>query len=321
MSDIINCYHKNFSGGIGDFIKGSVYLYSQAIKYGMSIDMDWKHHPIGKHIYSGCKIKYNPKYIIDIEDLQFTHKNKNTMGYWLHNILNSVAEDKQFRPATISSWYSKLDSYPYNRINHINKYQIGNRCKEMIKNKIRFTKKINLLFEEQKLKNYGITHFRLGDRHTLPKIDENIKTYDSVISNNYNLKEFNHDYDYYYYLIKKEKRENNLENIIVMSDSNDFKRFISEESKNKKGISVLHFNSGHTANQPGLLKYTNFKKNVTKDQYKYTALDLKIIINSLKNITYSCYNWGSGFVVWPSKLYDIPLDIKVLNNIEEAKYV
>lgn len=314
MSDIIHCYHKNFSGGIGDFIKGSVYLYSQAIKYGMSIDIDWKYHPIGQYIYSGCKQKYNPRYIIDIEDLQFTNKNRNAMEYWIQNILDSVAQDKDLRPATISSWYSKLDSYNDNdRVNYINKYQIGNRCKQIIRNKIRFTKKINLLFEEQKLKNYGIIHFRLGDRHTLPKINESIETYDSVVSENYNLKEFDHDYDYYYYLIKKEKRKNNLENIIVMSDSNDFKKFINEESKHKKGISVLHFNSGHTANQPGLLKYTNFKKEVTKDQYKYTALDLKIIMNSFKNISYSCYNWGSGFVIWPSKLCDIPLKIKVLN--------
>jgi len=318
MSDIINCYHDRFSGGIGDFIKGSIYLYSRSVRYGIEVDMDWSKHPIGEFIYSDCSSNYDTKYVIDIEDLRgkfLPNSTKNNMSSWIDYIIESVVTDKKYRPATLSSWYSNADeNQGVDKIEQIKTFNIGKKCKEHIRKKINFSPKIDQIFNKQKLtSSYGIIHFRLGDRHTLPNIEQEIGKFQKPISENYNLKKFDHDYDYYYYLIKKEKKKNNLKKIIVMSDSNDFKKFIEEESQHNKDILVLHQNSAHTSNQPGLLKYTDFKKTVSKDQYKYTIFDLKCIINSTKNITYSCYNWGSGFIIWPSKLYDIPLEIKLLD--------
>lgn len=318
MSDIINCYHKKYSGGIGDFIKGSVYLYSRCVKYGLSIDMDWKYHPVGKFITSNCDAEYDTDYVLDIEDFRDRSINgsqtwQENMSGWIEHIIERVIEDKKYRPATISSWYSNTDNASVeNKIEYIKNFSIGKNCKNILKSKINFSKEVDKLFAKQKLKEYGIIHFRLGDRHTLPEIEKKLDKYEKSIADNYNMRKLDHDYDYYYYLIKKQKRDNNIKNVLVMSDSNDFKKFIQEESSNKKDIRVLHLNSAHTSHQPGLLKYTDFEKNVSQKGYLHTALDLKCIINSSKNITYSCYNWGSGFVIWPSKLYDIPLDINVL---------
>lgn len=310
MSDIINCYHQEFSGGIGDFIKGSIYLYSRCLKYGLDIDMDWKYHPIGKFISSNCKEEYDTKYIIDIEDLQF-NKIPGLAYYWIDRIIENVAEDMSYRPATVSSWYGTIDMCQ-DKIEYLKTLRIGNRCKNFIKRKICFSKKIDELWKSRRIYDYGIIHFRLGDRHVLPDLEKKIDKYEQVIKENYNTQKFDHDYEYYLYLIKKNKREKNLNRILVLSDSNDFKRFIQEETRHDNTIIVTHLMSAHTASKPGLLKYTDFQKEVTTEQYKHTALDFKYLTKSLVNITYSYYGWGSGFVVWPSKLYDIPVEINVL---------
>ena len=320
MSDIINCYHSKFSGGIGDFLKGSSYLYKQAIKYGLSIDIDWRQHPINQFISSDCDVIYDPEAIIDIEDLRAIQcKNSNNwqdnMQDWIDKIVTEVAIDHEYRPATISSWFSDLDKYHGNDKHiYIKNSTVSSGFKTLIQKKLQFSPEIEKLFKKNKYKNYAIIHFRLGDRHTLPNIEESLAEYNQEIKDNYNLTKFNHDYDYYYYLIKKQIKNNNFQNTIIMSDSNDFKKFVKEESNKKNNIHVLHFNSNHTAQQPGLLKYTDYNNGNGKNCYKDTAMDLKYVINSIKNVTYSCYAWGSGFVVWPSKIYDIPLEVYNLVN-------
>lgn len=323
MSDIINSYHPKFSGGIGDFLRGSIYLYQQAKRYGLSIDIDWKYHPVGQFIKSEYQNKYDPKYILDIEELNTKLSNpygkkqnnwKDNTQDWIDHIFSQIITNKNFRPAIVSSWYSDIIG-TQDTINLVQNFKIDKQCKKILKNKIQFSKDIEKLFNKTlPNNNYSIIHFRLGDRHTLPDIDKKIKNYDSKIINSYNLRKMNHDYDYYYYLIKKNIADHNLQNVIIMSDSNHFKKFIFDKSKDRYDIHILHFNSAHTSLQPGLLKFTNFSQDTTRESYRDTVLDLKYIINSKLNITYSCYAWGSGFVVWPSKIYNVPLQIEILTD-------
>lgn len=310
MSDIINCYHKKFSGGIGDLLKGSIYLYKKAMSYGLTIDVDWRQHPINDFITSDCDAKYDPEGIIDIEDLRSIKcKNSNNwydnMKDWIDKIIEEVSVNKKYRPATVSSWFSDLDSVKKNTHINIVNFPLSNNCKKFMQKKIKFNTDIREIFNNNQDRNYTVIHFRLGDRHTLPNIEQKLSGYDVSIQNNYNLKDFNHDYEYYYYLINKQIKENNLNKVIIMSDSNNFKKFVKEQSIDNKHIKILHFNSTHTAKQPGLLKYTNYEHE--QASFKYTALDLKYLVNSSQNITYSCYAWGSGFVIWPSKIFNIPL--------------
>jgi len=318
MFDIINCYHDKFSGGIGDFIKGTNYLQKKCIKFGLDVGMDWSHHDISQYITSKYKYpKYDQKYIIDAEDfrgalLDVSHENRIETG--ITNVINTVAEDASFRPATISSWYSDLDKdSSENRTKNISNSVVSSKCRDLVKNSIVFSSEINKLFKKLSPQDYGIVHFRLGDRHIFQDIDKTLDKSDDAVKQNYNLQKFEHDYDYYYYLIIKESKVNNFKNTIVLSDSNDFKKFIKDESAHKKNIHVLHCNSTHTSPSPGLLKYTEFKNPIKKTALRDTALDLKLIINSKKNITFSCYVWGSSFVVWPSKIYEIPFDVRVLS--------
>lgn len=318
MFDIINCYHDKFSGGIGDFIKGTSYLQTICLKFGLDVGMDWSNHAISQYIYSKHKYpKYDTKYIIDAEDfrnslLNIPHEKRIETG--LNDIVNTIFEDPSFKPATVSSWYSALDNdFSENRTKNICNSTVPDKCIHMVKDSIVFSSEINKLFKKLSPQDYGIVHFRLGDRHTLKDIDQKLEDTDEIVKNNYNLKKFQHDYDYYYYLIKKESEKNNFKNTVVLSDSNDFKKFVQEEGSRHKNIHVLHCNSVHTSPSPGLLKYTEFKNPIKKTALRDTALDLKFIINSKKNITFSCYAWGSSFIIWPSKIYNIPFDVRVLS--------
>lgn len=320
MFDIINCYHDKFSGGIGDFIKGTSYLQKKCIKFGLDVGMDWSNHDINEYISSKYKTaEYDPKYIIDAEDFRFSSSLEDIEAEYrirtgIDRVIDTINDDSFYKPAILSSWYSDLDhDTSEDRAQNISNSIVSSKCQNIVKDSIVFSKEINKLFKKLAPKDYGIVHFRLGDRHTLQDIDKELEQADDIIKTNYNLQQFKHDYDYYYYLIKKESKINNFKNTIILSDSNDFKKFIKDESAHKKNIHVLHCNSTHTSPSPGLLKYTEFKNPIKKTALRDTALDLKLIINSKKNITFSCYAWGSSFIIWPSKIYEIPFDVRVLD--------
>lgn len=316
---LIHAYHQAFSGGIGDFLRGSIYLH-QLCKYNkIPMYIDWNNHQIGKYIGSHKPQvipKYSLEYVLDIEELalkspgykhlEFSIRMEKIISFILDSISNSSNDN-----VVMSSFF--LDIYSSNNpLQKILKYKIHKTTKKYIQNNMHICKSIKKL--QSKIcrhKEYGTIHFRLGDRHTLAQIDEKIDSLPDKIKNNYNLMSVDHDYDYLYHLILQHIENNNFNHILLLSDSNDFKRYVYQH-KNKK-IIIPHYQSNHAASGPGLLKFSDYKNEYSDDHAKHTAIDLEILINSQKNITYSIYNWGSGFSIWPSKIFNIPLEAFHLN--------
>ena len=97
-----------------------------------------------------------------------------------------------------------------------------------------------------------------------------------------------------------------------MSDSNDFKSYIEDTNTSKK-IHVIHTKSTHTSYAPSTLTLTDFQNaDIEEEKLMYTALDIKILSESKNNTSYSVYNWGSGFVYWISKIFDVSCRINTL---------
>lgn len=315
---VINTYHNNFSGGVGDFLRGSIYLFEKCKELGTEFAIDWQYHELGRHIKSNFNKFYSLDNLIDIEKTALLKQNrqpKYDLGQHMNHTLETVFEHISQYPLTnhlvLSSFF--LDMYKKSdTLQYVRDYNISKECKCFLRSNITFNKNVEDLFSHYELPNtsYAVLHFRLGDRHSLPDL-QNI---DDDILNNYNLQERNYDYDFLYFLIQQNIKKYSLQNIIIMSDSNDFKAYI--ESQNNTKIMCLHQHSQHTSLKPGLLNYSAYESDHhNPDTMIYTALDLKVLTKSLLNITYSCYQWGSGFVVWPSKIYDIPLEVyRLVNN-------
>ena len=308
LKSVTNCYTKKFSGGIGDFLRGSIHLYETL---GVPVSLDFKQHPIGRFILTTCP--KSPKYAIDLESK--AEENRATANWSLHmkKTLNQIIST--CTQPSISSFYHDVLIVPYYENNakcFLQDYQLSNKCKEYFKDHIYFHKSIEQLYNNLNIPDYHVLHFRLGDRQSVTNLDQEISKLPDFIKQNKNYDKHEHDYDHYYSIATKYLKEQGCKNLIIMSDCNDLKSYITKINKNPN-IHIVHHKSTHTSYAPSTLTLTNFKNTDIEDEkLMYTALDVKILSQSKNNTSYSVYNWGSGFVYWISKIFDVPCRINTL---------
>ena len=60
---VVNCYHSNSSSGIGDFLRGSLYLSETYSDFNMSLD----HHPISQFLST----RFNDKIYASLAEQRF----------------------------------------------------------------------------------------------------------------------------------------------------------------------------------------------------------------------------------------------------------
>ena len=310
ITSVTNCYTKKFSGGIGDFLRGSMYLYDLlCADKNVPVNIDFKQHPIGRFVLTMCPV--SPTESIDLEiESEKTRAASNWslhMKETLHNLINHTNKD-----LAISSFYHDaliIPNYEVNAKCYFKYYNPSDSCKRFFKHNIYFDRTIEDLFNDLQITDYHVLHFRLGDRHTVSNLDEQINKLPEFIQKNKNYIKYDHDYSVYHKIIKDYLRKRKCKNLIVMSDSNDFKSYIEDTNKSKK-IHVIHTKSTHTSYAPSTLTLTDFQNaDIEEEKLMYTALDIKILSESKNNTSYSVYNWGSGFVYWVSKIFDVPCRI------------
>ena len=318
--NIVHTYHPKFSGGIGDFLRGSIYLHRICKEKGMTLYIDWSKHPIGQYISGSQNIpEYDLKYVLDVEKITLKSiKNfgSNRPAYkryrdTTHHIIDSmmVSTDTQ-DVVPISSFYLDID-YETNTLQSVKDYIISEDCAIFLQNSIRISEDVKKASTQvvNNNKNYATIHFRLGDRHSLPNLVESLNDIPESIKTNYNLQQFNHNYEFMQDIINRFVKNNNYDYVVILSDSNDFKEYVRSHSIDHR-ILISHLNSNHSASKPGLLKYTKLYSNDFSSEHAASlAIDLDLLINSKHNVSYSVYSWGSGLSIWPSKIFNIPATI------------
>ena len=315
LQNLINCYGKNFSGGIGDFLKGSTYLYEKLKNTNIKFSIDFSKHPLGKFIKGNCNIDYDEDKIIDIEKECNANDDGSPWSIRLNKIIANTINDTQENNLYISSFFSEaflVPNYQKNATLYLDHYTISESCSSFFRNNIKFDESVEDLFKSIDIQDYEVLHFRLGDRKILSNLDEEIKNFPTNIQQSKNYKVFDHDYNYYYMLTLQHLKNSKCKNLIIMSDCNDFKSYITKINHHKN-IHMLHTQSCHTSYNPSTLYLAGFK-NVDIENHKlmYTALDTKILSQSKANTSYSVYDWGSGFVYWISKIFNVPCRINAL---------
>lgn len=287
---IIQSYNKNFSGGLGDFLRGAIFIYRN---YKKDFFVDFKHHPISSWLENNneSEEEYEENEIINLD----VSVNKNEIKNKIEKIL--VENKKQY----VSSNYFNLN-------NNEKEITLSEKEKFFFRNCFGFNKvkkEYNLLLEKHKLEDYKVVHFRLGDIELLKKEPEEIKK--NILNQKLYSYEYLYDlispkkklYEYLYFKLIKNRK------IILLSDSNDFKKFVIR--KNNKNIIVPNTKSNHTVYRPGRLKICQ-KNKIKIENMMDLVLDINIMAKAKNVESYSAYRWGSGFSFWICKIFDIPLD-------------
>jgi len=122
-------------------------------------------------------------------------------------------------------------------------------------------------------KSYSVIHVRNGD----PVGDYGVSNSDLDKIDNF-IKKINHDGDIY-----------------ILGDNKFVTRYFSEK---------YNFKTLNT----GEICHLGLRNSDSEDKLKNTLVDFYFIANSAKIYQLSVYDWISGFVLWPAKIYDVPID-------------
>ncbi len=317
MTKVINSYHPNFSGGIGDFLRGSLYLLDKCGELGYDFEIDFKHHPINDYMYTDCEDVYHIASIIDVEKVSISKQSDlDNWAYENEDTLHSIL-DKSNGVVALSSLYSDIVSHQhrceelgieFDNIKYIEKFEVSESGKKFIRDNIKFSDDVKSV---ERPDDYEVIHFRLGDRLTVKGLDKSFDKLPSFIQDNYNFQKFDINFENLLEICRKHLDQSEHKNLIVMSDSNDFKKYILDNNTDER-IIVTHTHSSHTSKQPALICLTNFESTIKNEDMFYTALDIYTLSQSKRNTSYSVYAWGSGFVCWISKVFNIPLSLESL---------
>lgn len=147
--------------------------------------------------------------------------------------------------------------------------KLTKECKQFIRHAFTPNKEsehlINLKIPDEK--NFEILHFRLGDKYLVEGCND---SFDSIFN-----------------LAVKNAKKNDF----LISDSLEFKNFVSQHSS----VKIFEGKPGHT----GLLSDSAALRD--------TLIEFMIATKSKKIKTYSSYNWTSGFALAINRIYDVPL--------------
>ena len=292
---VINCYYNQSNCAIGDFLRGSCYLFDTLENKGVNLQISFQNHDISNYITSifdeESTVLFDVDRIIDCEDLNkelcFTN---NYIENIEKNIVNALAIDCE-NICLFSNYHSNINMEP-----------LSYECKKFMQSNIIFSDEVENIFKELDVNNeYEIAHVRLGDHATVK--------YDYGDSYNINTKKYDVDF---LKLLKSihSKQLDSDRDMFVLSDSNDFKQYVIKS--NIPRINVHHLNSIHSSDNPGFIQSTSFKREDKVSNMLYTALDMKILSMSKNINSFSVYPWGSGFCFWLSKIYDIPIKVNKL---------
>jgi hypothetical protein len=280
ITKLTNVYQEKFvnnaPSGLGDFIRGSLFLLQYCEYKKLKCEISLKNHIISKFLKN---VSLDNKYINDMSILRY----KDTyMRFYDKGILNKytvikkflkyIESTEKFQGVKDGNLNINLMCFPlYSEISRQHKNYIKQvfEANDIMKQYI-----LDLLTSIQlKPNNYNIIHVRCGDEELVEK-KKNINLYIKIC----------HMLDEYL--------TNNTQ-ILLISDSTNLKNYIKELYP---CINIFNNKLSHTGE--GVEN--------TDDDIKSILTDFYFITHSNNVLALSIYEHGSGFSKWISVVYDIP---------------
>lgn len=308
LENLINSFTYDFSGGVGDFMRGSIFLYKYCKQNNIKFNLDLKHHGISEYFnnLNESSEEYAKSDVLDITRM-CGHKYTSMLDL-MGRLLTS---DKKTR--IISSNYTNMLEENSNEdyLKKVEELNLKEDEQDFFHKTFNFSKDINrkylLWLKSNNIKKedlYGVVHVRAGDTNFITSND---------IAHEY-CTNTNIDPDYIYEEILKFQKDLGHK-IIFLSDSDKLKQIIRE--KGDTNIIVSSSIPTHCVSSPGIFQYVNkVKFEETDFRLEEMVLDMKILSKSKKTKIFSVYNWGSGFSMWLSKIFNIPTSIHYIEPTE-----
>lgn len=279
LKKIINTYQlffkNNTAPGFGDYLRGCFSLYQVAKILNLEFDMDMNNHPISKFIASTDSSEKNINYneVSRFENDNYvsidakTCKKKSPQFLdELIKLLNSVDDVEHYLFSNSLPIFDNIRNEPRN---FIRSKLVPN---EMMQENIRLRmSRLGL-----KRKCYSVIHIRCGDSFLLKNhTDKNGFLLFEQVS------EF------------LSKNLNPGSKFLLLSDNNEIKIML----KNKIPQLIVQVRE---------ITHLGEKTDMNDIQVMNTLLDFYTMANSNKIVSFSKFNWGSGFSEWCSVVYNIP---------------
>lgn len=314
---LIQSYSPYFSGGLGDFLGGALYLKRLCEEKQIPFSLDFKHHPLGKHLRNEneSSYDYHPMEIISISELCETDypqmeqtvtglvKTCNEPAFVASFYFNGIHEQLK-NPQRLRAEKERIKLLKPEQVF----FQHSLRVSEEVENRYH-----DFLSENQlKEKEYALAHFRLGDRELLK--EQNLSPESLRF-----LDEFEIDYENCIGRAQALKKALGR-SLVVLSDSNELKKKLNEAADTELVPSPTQ--SGHSVLRPGLLRLDRAVTNTSIDHCFDLALDIRIIQGSQSVTSFSNHFWGSGLPFWLSRIFDLPISsIQIGKLIRRAEIV
>lgn len=291
---ITNSYYNESCSGVGDFLRGCCFLKRIFKNTNVNVQIDFENHYLGKYIKSQSSTLRQ-----EIFDTEKHNKDLcSPVVYFANMVLNLKHSIKMLKDKQHINVFSNFSDYVSLDANSRPSYKLEDEEISFMRDNIIFQDEVINYVKRLNLNKFTLIHFRLGDREML--------NMDNLDENNQNTKSYNISYQDCLRNIQNiaDKTDNK---IVVISDSNKFK-----ESLQGQKIICPHLKSDHCSHNPGYVTDCNIDHEKKKDAMFYVAVDMYLSSIASDIYSYSVYPWGSGFVFWLSKIFNVPIFTKIM---------
>jgi hypothetical protein len=288
LKRIINVYQLKYKNGVaqglGDYIRGCFCLMQICAMLGLSFDMDLKNHPMSKYlIQSEPEPEHNINYadVSRYENTNYVPINaktysKNSIKFFIEFVNNLNSMGNKDTFPTFCHSFPIFDVQDVGRKFILSKLLPNEMMQKFIKER--------LIRLELIPKRFAVIHIRSGDKYLLNNGSLNSFVVKKIIG-----------------ILSKNMKEGTK--YLILSDNNQIKLLLKKVFPQVviQLTKIAHL--GESVN-PG------------DNAVMETLLDFYLMSNAFQIISFSPYNWGSGFSQWCSVLYKIPYtQIQVLDRL------
>jgi len=278
LKRIVNVYQLKYTNGVaqglGDYIRGCFCLMQVSSLLGLEFDMDLTNHPMSKFIAQEVNsVKYNANYetIAKYENINYIPINSKVFTKDSIRFLSELIN--KLNSLDCENFFTFCNSLPmFDNYQQMGRYFIRSKLapNELMQQNIN----ISLTNLNLKPKQFAVIHIRSGDKYMLKNNQLNpfvIKKITSILAKNMKLGT----------------------KYLVLSDNNQIKILLKKIFPQViiQITNIVHLGESENPSEQAIME---------------TLLDFYIMSNSFQIISFSPYNWGSGFSQWCATLHNIP---------------
>jgi hypothetical protein len=267
---VIMVWMQNLNAGLGDMLRGTVYLHQLSQKMNFKLIVDTQLHPMS-HMLGSRPHEYS-NYVIENQSKIIHAINLDANNHLIVNSIQTHLKLLHSDPILITTNH-----------NHNVSLALSHECKQFMRSMLVPNDEFKAYFNDtcNALKipeHYSIIHVRLGD--------------DDLVTRSFNIANYNKLFDIVH------KHLSTTPSMFIITDSAQFKEYL------KRTIDPA-LNDRIIKTAPIHLSYANAANNMKR--IKETLFDFMLLTNATIIKTHSTYGWVSGFVQWVSCIFNVPL--------------